>query len=86
MLRREGYHIKTVDCVNIVIPGRTRAEHYEDNKDKLLENRKLYYQANKAKIQEYKKQKHNCECGGKYRTSDKSKHLKTAKHKKYEQN
>jgi hypothetical protein len=64
---REGYYIRTFPCVNKVIPGRTRKEYYEDNreemkeyykanKEKLTEKNKEYYKANKEKIAEKNKE------------------------------
>ena len=51
--KREGYYIKNNECVNKYIPGRTIAEWYEDNKDKIKE----YYKNNrdniKKQVQEY---------------------------------
>lgn len=43
---------------------------------------KNYYQQNK----DYWKQYYTCDCGGVYYLSNKSKHLKTMKHKKYIEN
>ena len=97
--RREGHFHKTVDCVNKDVAGRTRAEYYLDNKDtirekqkqyqhankaKIGEQRKQYQQTNKAKIQEHRKEKHICPCGGQYTTVNKTIHIKTKKHQKYE--
>ena len=48
---REGYNIKTLECVNKMIPGRTSKEYYEDNKDKTKE----YYINNKEIIKDYAK-------------------------------
>ena len=60
LLAREGYNIKNNKCVNKIVAGRTRKEHYEDTKEILLEQRKPYkkeyYCKNLQKIQEYKKQ------------------------------
>ena len=54
--RVEGKYIRSVDCVNKNIPGRTPKEYREDNKEKIKEKDKKYYQANKEKIKEkYKK-------------------------------
>jgi len=51
---REGYHIKNNKCVNKIVAGRTRKEHYEDTKEILLEQRKPYkkeyYNSNKQEI------------------------------------
>jgi hypothetical protein len=60
LFAREGYHTKNNKCVNKIVAGRTRKQHYEDNKEILLEQRKPYkkeyYYKNLQKIQEYKKQ------------------------------
>jgi len=48
---REGYYIKSNDCVNRVVVGRTDAQYREDNKDKIAK----YYENNKARINERKK-------------------------------
>lgn len=45
---RERYWIENNECVNMIVPTRTRKEHYEDTKDTI----KKYYQSNKAKKQE----------------------------------
>ena len=65
------------------MPGRTRAQHYQDNKEQILEEKKQYYQNNKERIQQYKKQKHNCNCGGKYITTTKTQHERTNKHQTF---
>lgn len=78
--RREGQVIReTPNCVNRNVSGRTRAEYRQDNKAKI----KQYYLDNKQAISNYKNQKHNCPCGGKFTTSNKSVHQKTKKHKAY---
>ena len=54
---REGYWIKNTNCVNKNIPGRSRKEHYDDNRDKLLRQKKEYDYKNKDnKKQKYKYQ------------------------------
>ena len=53
---REAHYIKTMKCVNKVIPLRTDKEYYEDNIEKIKEKAKDYYEDNKDKISEkYKK-------------------------------
>jgi hypothetical protein len=67
LIARESYYIKTIDCVNKVIPDRTKQEYYKDNKEKHNEQTKLWYlnnidthkmlskkwyEANKEKIKE----------------------------------
>ena len=53
---RESHYIKTLDCINKCIPGRTKKEWEEDNKDKRAEQNKQYREANRDKILEGKKQ------------------------------
>ena len=50
---RESHYIRNFECVNKVIPDRTRKEYLADNKDKLLEKAKEYRKVNKDKIKEY---------------------------------
>ena len=47
---REGHHIKSNDCVNKVIAGRTMKEYLTDNKDKRANNSREHYIKNKDKI------------------------------------
>lgn len=69
--QRERFYIDNNICVNKVIPGRTKKEHYDDNKDEIkLQNKeykeinkdkiklqnKEYYEDNKLKILEYQKE------------------------------
>jgi hypothetical protein len=57
-----------------------REQQYEQHKDQILEQNKQYYKANKEQIIEKKNQKHNCECGGCYTSTNKRQHFKTSKH------
>jgi hypothetical protein len=50
--RRERYFIENYNCVNKCIPGRTKKEYYDDNKDKFKE----YYEVNKDNVKQQKKQ------------------------------
>jgi hypothetical protein len=54
-------------------------ERYENKKDEILVKCKEY----KLKTEKYRKQKHDCECGGKYTTEAKTKHFKTKLHQTY---
>ena len=51
---REAYYIKNYDCINKVIPGRTRKErdNLPENKLKKKEQDKKYWEKNKDKIRE----------------------------------
>jgi len=76
---RERHWIETLECVNKVIPTRTRAEYREATKEHIKE----YYQQTKEKVRAKDKIKHNCECGGRYVHSRKAAHFKTIKHQNY---
>jgi adenylate kinase family enzyme len=52
---REGHYIRTVECVNRRIEGRTLKEWSDDNKEHLAEYRQTYREANKERIAESKK-------------------------------
>jgi hypothetical protein len=56
--KKERYYIELFDCVNKNIPGRTKKEYRTDNKHKLSEISKEYYENNKeqvkAKVNEYR--------------------------------
>ena len=85
LTKREGEIIRLLktDVVNIRIAGRTKKEYRADNKEKIIEINKEYRANNKDKIKEYTHQKHDCVCGGKYTTQNKSIHIKSAKHIKF---
>jgi hypothetical protein len=56
--RRERYYIENNDCVNKVIPTRTKDEYFEDMKKVISEKRKKHYEENceslKAKAKMYR--------------------------------
>lgn len=53
LFRRERYHIEnTPNCINMRVPGRTAAEHYQANKAAMAEKDKLYRETNKEVISE----------------------------------
>ena len=72
--RQEGLHQRkaiaddNVVCVNKNIAGRTKQEYKADNREIILEK---------------KKEKFNCECGGKYTRTHKAEHLKSNRHQTY---
>ena len=96
--KREGEVIRSLDCVNKHIAGRTKKEYREDNKEHIseyfkqycennkqekMEYDKQYYENNKERIKAKKKEKFECECGSTLRRNDKAKHIKTKKHREY---
>ena len=92
---RERYYIDALKAMlNKNIPNRTDAEYrednkekiikyYEDNKEKIIAKTKKYYENNKVKVYQWKTQKFNCPCGGKYDNTHKSRHEKSKKHLNY---
>jgi len=58
LLQREGYYIRLYIniCVNKVIPDRSPQEHYQDNRDDILEQKKQFYQSHKDQILKQVKQ------------------------------
>jgi len=96
--KRERYYIENFDCVNTEIPCRTKAEYYQDNKEKRNEKNRIYRQDNKEKINEYAiqyyqdnkekiteraSQKIECECGKIVSRGNISTHRKTKKHQDF---
>ena len=73
------YIINTPNTVNRNLPGRTREQYYNDNKEDIYEYHRQRYQNNKQEL----KRKHNCFCGGKYTKKHKSRHEKSQKHQTF---
>jgi GIY-YIG catalytic domain len=70
---RERYWIETINCVNKIIPTRTKEEYRQHYKDKIKEDNKKWEEKNNKQM--------NCECGGTYMSSKhKARHLRTKKH------
>jgi hypothetical protein len=53
---RECYYIRTIDCINKLITGQTRKEHYDTNKAELLEKKKVNYELNKTDLLDKQKE------------------------------
>lgn len=96
---REGHYIRTHSCVNQIIPDRTVAEYYEDNREfhlayykqyrednreVILARHKQYREEHKEHLKEWAREKFNCPCGGRYSRSVKSRHFKTPRHQVHE--
>ena len=77
LLKKEGELIRSIECVNKCIAGRTPKEYYEEHKD---EN-KQYREENKDRIKEYDKQYREsnkdeiAEKSKKYRETNKNKYI-----------
>ncbi len=80
---RERYYIESNKCVNMVIPTRTFAEYYEDNKVRIHEYQKVYREDNKDALYAKANSKHHCDCGGDYTQKNRSVHFKTVKHQRF---
>jgi len=55
LFAQEAKYIKTLECVNKVIPGRTISQWREDNKESIKEKKKKYAEDNKELLKEKKK-------------------------------
>tara|TARA_R110001599_G_scaffold342754_1_gene564839 strand:- start:101 stop:766 length:666 start_codon:yes stop_codon:yes gene_type:complete len=62
--QRERYFIENNECINIKIPGRTKQEYRENNKEIFKQKQNEYYKLNKEKLNEKSK---------KYRENNKDK-------------
>ena len=80
---REKHYIKSLKCVNKVIPSRTNKEYRNDNKEEIKIRDKKYREANLDKIHAFKNKKTDCPCGGSYTHCHKALHLRTIKHQNY---
>jgi len=78
LLLLEGEQIRLYRnvCVNMMIPGRTNQEYYEDNKEHI----KQYYLDNKETIKQRTKQPYTCECGATITHQKISIHQRSTKH------
>ena len=97
LLKRERWYIENNECVNKRIPGRTKKEYRQANKEKIAKKRKQYNEKNKAKMSEKSKkyreknkvkivpkraEKETCECGAVVAKCNMLRHKKTKKHQK----
>lgn len=55
LVKREGEVIRSMNCVNKIVAGRSRCEWKEENKQHLQEYSKNYETENKQHLQEYRK-------------------------------
>jgi hypothetical protein len=64
------------------IHTRDRAR-YPEERERRITQAKTYYETNRETIMIRRKQRFDCECGGKYQTSSKSQHIRTHMHQAY---
>ena len=55
---REGYWIKNTNCINKVIPNRSKQEWVIENKEQLAEKRKIKYNENKEELNKISRKYH----------------------------
>ena len=53
----EGEYIRSIGTLNLKIAARTQKRNYEDNKDRILEDRKSYRENHKEELTQYHKKK-----------------------------
>jgi hypothetical protein len=84
LISREAFYIRTLKCVNKVIPDRTRKEYREDKKDEIKEYEKKHREEHKVYYIEYDKIRRQktfiCVCGCTGKMNHKTRHEKTKKH------
>ena len=91
---RERHWIENNPCVNRIVPLRTKAEYYQDNKEDIAKQHKQYYEANKGaaleQIKQYREANRDkiqkrrvCECGKESLFDHKSRHERSEKHMKW---
>ena len=96
--KKEGEYIRSMECVNKLVAGRTpkewreenreklseqKKQYYEDNREEKLENANQYYKQNKESIKDKHKLKFTCACGAVTRMCDKSRHERSKKHQAF---
>ena len=79
LVAREAYFIRHHPCVNKFIPGRTNEQYRQDNREIILEKKKMFYQNNKEKIH----QKLTCICGVSFSKYNKARHEKSITHQSF---
>ena len=95
LLKREGEIIRTAECINKNIAGRDKKQHYQDNREEILNQHKkyrdehkiekqetdrIYREKNSEKIKEKQKEVIQCLCGATYTRRNKARHEKTKRH------
>ena len=91
--QREGYYIQNNDCINKCVPRRTAKQHYHDNYEYCIAQRRAYKELHREEQNEYGKkrfqerkhillEKKLCECGRHYTYQHYKRHIKSDIHKK----
>lgn len=89
--KREGHFQRSMDCVNQLIAGRTRKQHYQENKKAYSAKSKQYRQDNKdivvlrhKRYFQSKKDMRICICGNEYNYGHKQTRLDHYRSKKHQ--
>ena len=93
LLQKEAFYIKSMKCVNKVIPLRTHQEYHQEHKIERNASNKARYLKNHEENKIKNNERHTlrraldikvqCECGKCYYKQRKSEHLKSVKHQKF---
>jgi len=82
---RERYFVEKLKAsLNGNLPQRSKSEYYEDNKSKILQQRKLTYENKGVEIKQKKAIPEKCGCGSVYRSGERARHIRSNKHQRYE--
>ena len=63
-----------------------KKQYYEEHKNEKKEHKKIYYEEHKEHLNTQRREKFECNCGGKFTRGGKSAHLRSIKHQKYLEN
>lgn len=78
---REQHYIRTLECVNKVVPGRTRAEYRRDNREHILEYDRRYAAEHWDEIKAKKRERVTCpDCGKELSRGALARHRKSKSH------
>jgi len=85
--KMEGDYIRNIECVNIIIVGRSRKEsnyiYRNNNIEKSLEYGRKYREDNKDYLRRQEATPYTCICGLVCRRNNKPRHLRSKKHRDF---
>ena len=79
----ESKYIRENECINIIIPNRTKKEWTKENRKKINNQVKERYKIFQQEILEKAKERITCECGSILRKADIARHRRSKKHIKF---
>ena len=77
---KEGYYIRSLDCVNKYVAGRTDAEYYVDHIETRRNEVKAYDAAHRAEKAARQGVKCDCACGRSHQHGDTTRHRRSKHH------